>query len=511
MYPKDGIELTDFSSIVPPAFDVLSFELFLYLTRTLSLQDIAALAATNKMLRAWVNSEDFWTDRLHAHFPHISRSITDPQLYTYKSRYRYRYEFEYGRLSGDEKYIFNLVKIGDADEIAKRFDNKNIAMKWLFIRDNRGKSLVDWARMQGHQSMLNVFYANAKKFYVSDEGSFSPKMQDAIGYTLLHWAMEFQQSEDEIELLLATDEKIALDITDKKRRTPLHLAACYHSEAVCSLLVDKGASITAQDKFGFSPLSMAMSKDSRQNVEAMLMLQKDRSLQDSVVHKPDELSLYRVAFSYAAWRNDMNFVRLLLQKLERIPGSELTKVVRLAADCDDDDIVRQCFEVARNTGVNLSVMVQRYVLTNAVFKKEQKVAKLFLDNDLYSYDDFRWIHYEARSCYFGDVSERALSFIKIPMLAAYIEKMEQRVQHHGEDYQASGFGVFHGVFGFGTGTRQYTLWGFGYTAKQKLDAARALQQQLDNSSEDEAELEAYKAPLEQGELGTINRLFRRGS
>ncbi len=92
-------------------------------------------------------------------------------------------------------------------------------------------------------------------------------VQDAFGYTPLHWAA-LMKHKDIVKYLI--DMGAEVNITGLDGCTPLHSAAGQNAVAIIGMLIKKGAVIEAHDGWGNTPLHIACRSGSRKAVEILL-------------------------------------------------------------------------------------------------------------------------------------------------------------------------------------------------------------------------------------------------
>lgn len=77
--------------------------------------------------------------------------------------------------------------------------------------------------------------------------------QDVFGNTALHWACLMKHSQTAILLLQDLNDTVLIDLVNKEKKTPLHVAARNGLIDVTRELLKKGASVTAVDSEGYTP------------------------------------------------------------------------------------------------------------------------------------------------------------------------------------------------------------------------------------------------------------------
>jgi ankyrin repeat protein len=105
--------------------------------------------------------------------------------------------------------------------------------------------------------------------YISQKTKQDGKAQDKDGSTVLHLACKWGNLK--IVKFLINDMKANLELFDKQGRTPLHVS---YGVQISKVLVNKGASILAKDKFGKSPFQMAKSETENRKKKKLIAFLK---------------------------------------------------------------------------------------------------------------------------------------------------------------------------------------------------------------------------------------------
>jgi len=139
----------------------------------------------------------------------------------------------------------------------------------------------------------------------------SPELLDARdrnGDTLLHYAAQGGNAEL-IRYLI--DKGAKLDLAGARKQTPLHIGAAYDRGEAVAALIERKAALDARDDYGRTPLlicarELGQAATGRKLIEA-----------GADVNAEDRFG--STALELAAWRGKRDFIELLLEKGSRIP------------------------------------------------------------------------------------------------------------------------------------------------------------------------------------------------
>ena len=104
-----------------------------------------------------------------------------------------------------------------------------------------------------------------------DQEDLNWKREDEHGDTMLHNAILAERLDVVMYILQMVNDEHELNIVNKYRQTPLHLAVLGNIPELVGLLVIKGASTTCRDKQGNSPLHLACLNGFLECVKALTM------------------------------------------------------------------------------------------------------------------------------------------------------------------------------------------------------------------------------------------------
>mmetsp|Transcript_1063 Transcript_1063/g.3304 ORF Transcript_1063/g.3304 Transcript_1063/m.3304 type:complete len:250 (-) Transcript_1063:570-1319(-) len=183
---------------------------------------------------------------------------------------------------------WSYVDRGDADGLRawlERLGDDTQREKALRAKDEDGRTLLHGAASRGDQRMVETLL----DFNAPVDGS------DEAGTTVLHSACGCG-SEGIVKLILEVlpkqmDDVAARKFVRKKTDTgivSLHYAAGRGSVSLIRMLVEAGANVNANDKFGNTPLFRAVGKNKDEAVAVLLELGADAEKQnaagDNVMH-----------------------------------------------------------------------------------------------------------------------------------------------------------------------------------------------------------------------------------
>jgi len=152
------------------------------------------------------------------------------------------------------------------------------------IRDIYGNSLLHYAAREENTELINLLI----------EKGADPLLQNERGETPLHWAVA---NAEVVSLLVKYD----VDVKDRDGRTPLHWAVKFGNRDAVEILLRHGASVDATDKYGFTPLKLALFEGSPKHIQIAKLL---------IEHGADVKS----AFHMAVYTGSADLVKLFLEK-----------------------------------------------------------------------------------------------------------------------------------------------------------------------------------------------------
>jgi hypothetical protein len=116
-----------------------------------------------------------------------------------------------------------------------------------------------------HEAAKEGNFEKIKSIFAADSSRLS--VQDAFGYTPLHWAA-LMKHKDIVKYLI--DMGAEINIAGLDGCTPLHSAAGQDAVAIIGMLIKKGAAIETRDAWGNTPLHIACRSGSKKAVEILL-------------------------------------------------------------------------------------------------------------------------------------------------------------------------------------------------------------------------------------------------
>ena len=140
---------------------------------------------------------------------------------------------------------------------------------YISVKDKRGKTLSNYLELDQIRELINESKRVEKLFMAVKKGDAelveeltgrSPEMVNTIdreGSTPLLFALELGHA-DIAKFLIEKGANVTA--TDKWQDTPLHLSAWFGFKDVTQLLIEKGANVNAKDSKGRTPLTAAISQ-----------------------------------------------------------------------------------------------------------------------------------------------------------------------------------------------------------------------------------------------------------
>jgi len=179
----------------------------------------------------------YWDYLCKLHFPkdylEFKKKPNKPAAYVEVDQKHYQ------NLSPDVAKLLSIIKQGDLES----FVEGKYTLEDLLNEDQGGLSVSAWASINHHQTMLDYFYLLAIRYYQNDAGARDINKKDSIGNSILHWAVQCNQSSDLILSLIESG--IDINIKNSFGTTPLYIAACYGHLDIVKILLESGATIDA--------------------------------------------------------------------------------------------------------------------------------------------------------------------------------------------------------------------------------------------------------------------------
>ena len=167
---------------------------------------------------------------------------------------------------GATEDIFAAAIVGHTDKVAAFLKQDP---KLLNARDGDGKTALHWAALYGQTKVMELLLANKADVNSLDEDGFTP----------LHWAATFNQS-DAVKLLLANKANMNIKV-QKYGWTPLRLAVIHGHMATAEALLNGGADPNLKDEDNIPLLNQAVIRGKKEMVGLLLDKKADLNKKDS--------------------------------------------------------------------------------------------------------------------------------------------------------------------------------------------------------------------------------------
>ena len=167
---------------------------------------------------------------------------------------------------GASEDIFAAAIVGDTNQVAALLKEDP---KLINARDGDGKTALHWAALYGQKKVVELLLAEK-----ADVNSL-----DGDGFTPLHWAATFNQS-DAVKVLLANKADTNLKV-QKYGWTPLRLAVIHGHMATAEALLNGGADPNVKDEENIPLLHQAIIRGKKEMVELLLAKKANVNTKDS--------------------------------------------------------------------------------------------------------------------------------------------------------------------------------------------------------------------------------------
>ncbi|CDZ77945.1 ankyrin repeat protein [Legionella massiliensis] len=188
-------------------------------------EDIWNLAQVNTFFSLLLKDNVFWMNKAKKYFPELFNSCKNPADIEWYSVFHEAYNRSMHKLSAEQRRLFSQAKEGllsMTDLEARGFDT-------LELKDSEGRTLHSWIAFAVAQALLDSLFTALKNV------NFKSSETDQYKRTLLHWAVQSNQSLSSVSDLAAT---IDVKAVDKSGDTALAMAAKYGFLGHAKLLWD---------------------------------------------------------------------------------------------------------------------------------------------------------------------------------------------------------------------------------------------------------------------------------
>jgi cytohesin len=166
---------------------------------------------------------------------------------------------------GATEDIYAAAIVGHTDKVAAFLKQDP---KLINARDSGGKAPLHWAALYGQTKVMELLLAEKADI----------NLLDADGFTPLHWATTFN-TKDAVELLLANKADMNIKV-EKFGWTPLRLAVIHGHMAAAEALLNAGADPNAKDDENIPLLHQAVIRGNKEMVGLLLDNKADINTKD---------------------------------------------------------------------------------------------------------------------------------------------------------------------------------------------------------------------------------------
>jgi ankyrin repeat protein len=156
---------------------------------------------------------------------------------------------------GATEDIYAATIVGHVDKVAAFLKQDK---KLVNARDSGGRAPLHWAALYGQTKVMALLLA----------GKADVNLLDGDGFTPLHWATTFNKK-DAVELLLANKANMNIKV-EKFGWTPLRLAVIHGHMAAAEALLNGGADPNVKDDQNIPLLHQAVIRGKKEMVELLL-------------------------------------------------------------------------------------------------------------------------------------------------------------------------------------------------------------------------------------------------
>ena len=172
---------------------------------------------------------------------------------------------------GAKEDIFAAAAVGHVDKVAAFLKQDE---KLLSARDGGGKAPLHWAALYGQTKVMELLLAQKADV----------NLLDGDGFTPLHWATTFNKR-DAVELLLAHKANMNIKV-EKYGWTPLRLAVIHGHLEAAEALLNGGSDPNVKDDQNIPLLHQAIIRGKKQMVELLLDEKADVNKKDAEGEAP---------------------------------------------------------------------------------------------------------------------------------------------------------------------------------------------------------------------------------
>lgn len=197
--------------------------------------DLKKVLLTNKSFYQAGLDNVLWERKFKLYFPHIYEKMHDSNnVEDWYQRFWHAYKEEYSHLEKPIRPFFSRVKEGDikaltpSEVYARNFlgfhfgpISRPIRLTDLYAKDKNGLTLIDLAKNNNDQAMLDYFYKSIVLPYYSDKDRINTTKLDEAKRNIFNWAITLNQSDDH-NLKRLVDQAIKNNSFVLEAPNPLH-------------------------------------------------------------------------------------------------------------------------------------------------------------------------------------------------------------------------------------------------------------------------------------------------